>query len=277
MVLKLEQIFGSKNSINVLRPLTLYPYLSFGLTQLSEKLNISKSNILRVTKSLVEEKIVLEKRSGRKKTYQINSEHKLIKQLWNIFMIEKQSQLPAYFKNGVDLFYEQVKDKVEVFLLFGSVARGLAEEESDIDILIIGDKKLNGPVIELPYRFEVHNYTWKDLEKKTDFVVLESLMEGIWYKGEIFNIVKEIRLFSKTYLIYRLNKIREFLKKSKTLQGEAKKYYSRLAKVTFGEIDSILNGKKTQTKRKIKVEATFKNVHKIEEELAKEGENIWLT
>ncbi|MFH1275795.1 MAG: nucleotidyltransferase domain-containing protein, partial [Candidatus Woesearchaeota archaeon] len=273
---KLEQLMGSKNSINVLRHLTLYPYLSFGLTKLSEELKISKSNILRVTKPLIKEKIILEKQSARKKVYQINSEHNLTKELWKLFMVEKQSLLPAYFKNGIDLFYEKVKDSVEVFIVFGSVARSLATEDSDIDVLIIGDKKLHGPIIELPYRFEVHNYSWKDLENKTDFVVLESLMEGICYQGDIFKIIKELKLFSKNYLIYRLNKAKEFLKKGNKLDGEAKRYYLQLAQITLGEIYSVLKHKKTESKRDLKAEATFKNILKIEEELSKEGDNIWL-
>src|SRR3989338_5868013 len=162
MVLKLEQIVGSKNSISILRHLTLFPYRSFGLTQLSEELKISKSNVLRILVPLTEEKIVLERSGGRKKKYQVNSEHHFITELWKLFMVEKQSHLPAYFKNGIDIFYEKVKERIDVFILFGSVARGLAEEESDIDILVIGDKKLKGPVVELPYRFEVHNYSWQD-------------------------------------------------------------------------------------------------------------------
>ncbi len=276
MVLKLEQILGSKNSIAVLRLLVLKPYLLFGLTEISEELNISKSNVLRVLKPLIEEKLVLEKQSRRKKVFRINGENRLVKELWEVFMAEKQSNILPEFKNAVDLFYSKAKEKTEVFVLFGSVAKGLATEKSDIDILVVGEKNFSGPVLEMPYRFEVHNYSWEDLKKKKDFVVLESLMNGIVYKGELFDLVKDLKVFPKHYLVYRLNKVKEFLEKKNGLKGKGKAYYQKLANITLGEVESLLSKKKILSKKEIKTEATFKKIKKIEEELAKEGENLWL-
>jgi len=184
--------------------------------------------------------------------------------------------LSSEYKNIIDLFFQKHQDEIEVFILFGSVSRGLAKKDSDIDLLIIGDKKLSGPILELPYRFELHNYTWKELEEKTDFVVLDCLINGIVYKGKVFKIIKELNAFPKSYLIYRLNKCKEYLTKSKSLKGESKKYFLNLAKVTLGEIKSILRNKKTIPKQNLKSEATFKNIAEIEQELAKEGENLWL-
>ncbi|HLD72356.1 MAG TPA: nucleotidyltransferase domain-containing protein [Candidatus Nanoarchaeia archaeon] len=276
MVLKLEHILGSKNSISVLRFLTQKPNRAFGLTDLSQELNISKSNLIRVLRPLTQEKLVIELQSGRKKTVQINGEQRLIETLWKLFMQEKQMNLSSEYKNIIDLFFQKHQDEIEVFILFGSVSRGLAKKDSDIDLLIIGDKKLSGPILELPYRFELHNYTWKELEEKTDFVVLDCLINGIVYKGKVFKIIKELNAFPKSYLIYRLNKCKEYLTKSKSLKGESKKYFLNLAKVTLGEIKSILRNKKTIPKQNLKSEATFKNIAEIEQELAKEGENLWL-
>lgn len=276
MVLKLEQVLGSKNSISVLRFLTLKPYRTFGLTKLSQELNISKSNLLRVLKPLIQERLAIELQSGRKKTIQINGEQRLVETLWKIFMQERQMRLPPEYKNIIDLFFQKHQDGIEVFILFGSVAQGLAKKGSDIDLLIIGDKKLSGPILDLPYRFEVHNYTWKELEEKTDFVVLDCLINGIVYKGEVFKIIKELKAFPKSYLIYRLNKSKEYLTKSKSLKGESKKYFLNLAKVTLGEIISLFLKKQVAPKHKIKSEATFKNITEIEQKLAKEGENLWL-
>jgi len=277
MVLKLEQILGSKNRVKILRYLTLKPYLSFGLTELSQTTNISKSNVLMVLRILKKENLIVEQKSGKKKLIRINSENELIKQLWKIFMVEKKTFLSPEFKNIVDLFFDKVKERVNVFILFGSVAQGLATKESDIDILIVGDKKLKGPILKyLPFRFEIHNYSWQDLKEKRDFVVLEALTNGIVYKGDLDSIIKELKFFPKVYLIYRLNKVKEFLTKTTKLKGKSKVYYQKLADVTLGEIESLLKKKEIIPKKKLKTKATFKKIKKLEQEIVKEGEQVWL-
>lgn len=277
MVLKLEQLLGSKNCITLLRDLVLRPYLASGLTELSQITQISKSNLLRILLPLLNEKIVLKQFNGRKQVIRINSEHNLVKKLWDLFMLEKQASLPVEIKNALDQFYAKIKDKVRVFAVFGSVARGKEKPGSDVDILITGDESLAGPQISfLPIRFEVHNYTWKDLEDKKDLIILDCLTNGIVYKGDLFRIVKELKVFPKNYLLYRLDKCKEFLRKAQLLQGEARRYYSNLAKVSLGEIESLYKHGKVLSKSEIKTKATFKKITQLETELAREGESIWL-
>jgi len=80
MVLKRERFdldrIATKNTIKVLRFLTSKPYLAFGLTELSEYLKISKSNILRILKVLREYNLIIEQKTGKKKLFRINSEMK---------------------------------------------------------------------------------------------------------------------------------------------------------------------------------------------------------
>ncbi|MEW5896407.1 MAG: nucleotidyltransferase domain-containing protein [Nanoarchaeota archaeon] len=276
MVLKLEQILGSKNSLAVLRYLVLHSYLSYGITELSEILNISKSNVLRILKVFENEKIIIIQKSGRKKLIRINSELKLIENLWKIFMVEKQMNLQAEFKNIIELFYEEIKKETEVFILFGSVAQGLAKRDSDIDLLVVGKKRLPGPRFKFPFRFEIHNYTWEELEEKKDFVVLDALINGIVYKGDLFGIIKEIKYFPKSYLIYRLSKIKGFLSKAESLSGKAKEYYQDLARISLGEVTALMEKKTIIPKRKIKVIIKNRKIKELEEMIAKEGEKIWL-
>ena len=278
MVLKLEHLFGSKNGIAVLRHLVLRPYSPFGLTELAEALEISKSNILRVLKPLQEANLIVEQKAGRKKLLQINSEQEIVQQLWKIFMLEKKNAVVPEFKNILDLFFSKIKEKADVFILFGSVAQGLATKDSDIDIIIVGDTKISGPILDyLPFRFEVHNYSWKELQEKKDFVVLEALTNGIVYKGEIYNLIKELKLFPKSYLIYRLNKVKEFIQKERGSTGPAKKYYHTLANITWGEIESLLNKKGIQPKRFLKATVTQSRIEELERRIAQEGEAVWIT
>lgn len=282
MVLKIEQfnlekVIGSKNSIAVLRLMVLKPYLSFGLTELSNKLGISKSNILRILNILKKDNIILELFSKRKKRYKINSQLKLCEHLFNIFMLEKQNNLKPEIKNAVELMYSRIKDKVKFFILFGSIAKGLETKESDIDILVVGEKGIEGIKTDIyPFRFEIHNYKIDDLRNPNDFVVIDALLNGIVYYGDIFSILAKIESIPKDYIIYRLKKSREFLNKLKSLKGEAKRYYQDLIKITIGEIESLLKDKTTLAKREIKIEVNEKKIEELEKLISIEGDKIWI-
>lgn len=283
MVLKREQFnlerIATKNTIKVLRFLTSKPYLSFGLTELSEDLNISKSNMLRILNVLRGCNLIIEQKTGKKKLFRINSEMSIVKILCELFMSERMYNLPTSFKNVIDLFYEQVKNDVELFILFGSVAQGLATEESDIDICVVSGEDINVRKFDfLPYRFEIHNYSWDDVRDPVDFVILDALLNGILYKGDVFDIVANLRSFPKSYLIYRIEKAKGFLKKAKSLENEANEYYKEIAKITLGEVEALLHRKSTIPKREIvfediNIEAKIKT---LEEGIAREGERIWL-
>ena len=115
-----------------------------------------------------------------------------------------------------------------------------------------------------------------DFKRISDFIVLECLLNGIWYKGNIFNILSKIESLPKAYLIYRLNKAKQFLKKANSLKGEAKKYFLDLAKVTLGEIKSLLNKKTTLPKGKINIKVDAALLINMEKTLSEEGERIWI-
>ncbi len=280
MVLKneqynLEQLLGSKVSIALLRYLCANPYLSFGLTQLSIELEISKSNLLRVLGILVQNNIIIALEKGKKKAYRLNSGVKITNLLWQLFMEEKIRKLDYRFKNTVELFFNNIDKDIGAFILFGSVAQGLATDKSDIDILVVGDKKLKGVILDyLPARIEVHNYTWQELKHLKDFVVLEAIMNGIVYKGNIFEILAELRYFPKSYLLYRLQKCKGYMDKLDKLKGESKRYYLDLIRTTLGEIDAILHKKRTIPKREIEINISA--IRELEKEISLQGEKIWL-
>jgi uncharacterized protein len=62
---------------------------------------------------------------------------------------------------------QKYPDKVDVIILFGSTARGEAREESDIDILVVGDVTLDELVdISFPMLLEYKKYiSPKDMKK----------------------------------------------------------------------------------------------------------------
>jgi predicted nucleotidyltransferase len=282
MVLNLEQFnledLAARNTVKVLRLMIQKPYLTWGLTELANEIKISKSNVSRILKVLVRYNLIIENKSKRKKVYRINYEIPLVNVMWKLFMEEKRQRISPQFKNRVDLLYDQLDSEVSLFILFGSVATGLATEKSDIDVLIISQKTLDINKYDfIPYRFEIHQYSWEDIKDPVDFVVLESITNGVVFKGEIFKIIAELDSFPKSYVIYRLEKAKEFLKKSQSLESDARKYYENLAEITIGEVQSVTRKGLTIPKREIEVENIYKIIEELENELSCEGERIWLT
>ncbi len=102
-------------------------------------------------------------------------------------------QLQKRYRKAIDKFVRRAKeeygDKIERIVLFGSVARGEAQEESDIDLLVIwkgeeekGWEAMSGlafdVLLDTKEYISVKVYIPSDLEKKTPFK--ENVMkEGI--------------------------------------------------------------------------------------------------
>lgn len=282
MVLNLEQFnledLAARNTLKILRFMIQKPYLTWGLTELSNELNISKSNVSRILKVLLAHHIINQQKTQRKKVYRINSGLNLVKIFWKLFMEEKRQNVRPDFKNRIDLLYNKIGDEVDLFILFGSVATGLATKKSDIDVVVVSEKPLDVKKYDfLPYRFEIHQYNWQDIQSPVDFVVLESLINGIVYKGDVWEIIAQLDTFPKPYIIYRLEKAKEFLNKAESLEGPAREYYENMAKVTIGEVHSVIREGRTVPKGEIELENLNETIKELEMSISRQGDKIWLT
>lgn len=272
---RLEDVLGAKVPWRLLRVFLERPYLSFSPTALAAALGTSRASVLRVLRRLMEHSLVL---SANGQRYRANTEHAMIRRLWSLFMLERRINLQPSFKNAVEMFFKAVEDDVELFIVFGSVARGLATVESDVDVCVIGHGIEKSRFNFLPYRFEVHTYQRHDLENLADLVILDALLNGIVLKGEefVFNILKDLRSFPKEYLLYRLSKAKQFHRRAEELTGEAQAYYASLAEVAVREVESVLYWGTTLSKPEIPTSGQY-DISELEAELARQGDRIWLT
>jgi predicted nucleotidyltransferase len=280
MVLKKEQFrienLAAKTTFSVLRLFTERPYAWFSLSDVSKVSNISKSNVLRALRALTTAGVIRIMRGGKRKLFKLDSGNRIAKAFVNLLMQERIINLKSKTKNAVEYLFSEIGDDVEGFVLFGSCAYGLETEKSDIDILVLSKKRINISSAKfLPYRFEIHSKTWSEVERLEDFVVLDAILNGIFYKGgrRLFDIKSRIESFPKSYALFRLKKAKEFEEKMQKAKGEAKKYYKELLRISLGELESLLYEGKIVPKKRAKPKRT---VEEIEEGLAKEGERIWL-
>lgn len=273
---RIEDVLGSKTVWRILRLLVDKPYLGYALSDIAKALKTSTASVLRSIRKLEEEELIVVTKIGGRRIYRANTEQEIIRELWRMFMLEKMRNIQPEYKNAIELLFSKAEKRVEAFIVFGSIARGLAGKESDIDICVVNGEELAKKRFEfLPYRFEIHTHDREGFECLEDFVVLDSLLNGIVFKGAdfVFNILKDLRSFPKDYLLYRLAKVKQFIERSRKTKGAAKDYYNSLAKVGLAEIESILHRRTVVSKREV---GRMENIKAIENELAKKGERIWL-
>ncbi len=137
----IENLLGSKTKIKILRVLSEIR-TSYSLKSLKKETALSLGITHKAVEELAQENIVLKlKGTGKEKLYKFNSHHELAEPLFNIFKTEKTTQrnevilLPTW--NRLEQFVAKNKEKANLILLFGSVARGDATVQSDIDLVVI--------------------------------------------------------------------------------------------------------------------------------------------
>jgi predicted nucleotidyltransferase len=223
---------------------------------------------------LVGTKLVRAEPGGR---YRPDTQQTLVASLWGLFMVERRMGLQASVRNAVEAFFAAVSDEVEVFILFGSAARGLAQPGSDLDVLVVGNLNQERALDFFPLRFEIHNVGRAAIENADTLVLLDALLNGVVFKGGdiVFRRVASLESFSKHYLASRLSNAKEFQDIASRLIGEARSHYDDMADATLAEVESVLLAGTTISKREMK--AKHHDILALEDLLARQGERVWLT
>lgn len=149
----LEQIFGSRNTVKILRYLVKHQDWEFNTTELSKDTKINKGTISKLIKKLAENNVIKINRKGKIILFKLNKENIIIKNLI----------IPS-FKNEDDVFDKFVKPKILKLksknilsiILYGSYASGNFKLTSDLDLLIIiknKNEELNDKINKLKKDF----------------------------------------------------------------------------------------------------------------------------
>lgn len=273
----------SKNSIRALRYFFKYPYMPLGITEIAQQINISRSNIYRAIEEIQKIGLVIQLKTGKKKLYRVDASSHLAELFFFLFSAERYMNLPSKLKNTLDIFRKEYVCKT--MILFGSFAQGLDEKYSDVDICVVaGSGKVEQAMrkgIKDFYpdlKFELHFYNEDKFRKISDFVILDSLLNGISFAGAnlAFQALSQIQDFPKSYLLYRLQNCEGYLEKVKKVSGPAKKYFKSLVAVSLGEISALIKIKTTVPKKAIDKVNLSKEINELHDELSKRGDKIWL-
>ena len=137
-----DEILGQGSKVKILRVLASEPVELTG-REIARLAKQSQRNIHASLYSLFKAGIVLMRRSGKSKLYQLNSDSVLVKQaLLPLFRLEKNLLGEIADKIG-----KRVKNILSI-ILFGSVAEGKEKWDSDLEILIVMSLRASLPESE---------------------------------------------------------------------------------------------------------------------------------
>lgn len=108
------------------------PKKEYYFREIAKKINKEPSYCQKYLDNLVEDRVLLDERRGNMRFFRLNKKHPLYEEIKSI--ISKTTGLENELKGLVDKL-----DNVECAFIFGSIAKGIENINSDVDLMLIGD------------------------------------------------------------------------------------------------------------------------------------------
>jgi predicted nucleotidyltransferase len=114
----------------------------FHLREIARKTKLNENSATRFLLELEKENILISEREGNMKKFGI-SRNDMAFALFAVFDVERFGRLPGIRKNAISHFMDQLGEKPVIAVLFGSTAKETYGGESDIDMLLVVNRKTN--------------------------------------------------------------------------------------------------------------------------------------
>jgi uncharacterized protein len=141
----LKELFSSQIRILLLNIFLMNPDSEYYLRELAEKFNVSPRHISLELQNLKSIDLIKKRISGKQHYYSINKNNPIFHELQHIFI--KTIGLKSVIENSLSKF----SDLIKFAFIYGSIAKGDARADSDIDLMIIGDisgRKISSAMIK---------------------------------------------------------------------------------------------------------------------------------
>ncbi len=110
-------------------------------SEILRETKLTQNTTLRHLEVLKKENLILSTKKIGNTYYKINPKNIQIYSLFSYFDYKKFNELPNVRKRAISEFLDKVEEKPLISLIFGSTAKGTFSKESDIDLLLIYNKK----------------------------------------------------------------------------------------------------------------------------------------
>lgn len=111
------------------------------LREIARRTALNENSATRFLKQLEKQQILKSERDGNLKKYSLKFNIKTAV-LLTYLDIEKFNKLPAIRRNAIEYFLKHLTEKPIIAIVFGSTAKETFTEKSDVDILLIVNKKI---------------------------------------------------------------------------------------------------------------------------------------
>ena len=110
-------------------------------SEILRETGLTQNTTLRHLKNMEELGIVISNKKIGNTFYKISSKNPLIYAIFSYFDYRRLNGFPLEIKRAVNDFLDKIKVKPLITIIFGSTAKGTFGKESDIDMLLIYNKK----------------------------------------------------------------------------------------------------------------------------------------
>ncbi len=117
-------------------------YAKIHLRDLARKTKLNENSASRFLNKLEKEKILSSKKDGNLKKYELTKNDTAYSAM-TCLDIARLNSLSSIRKNAILYFLNELKEKPIIAVLFGSTAKNTYTEKSDIDLLLIVNKKIS--------------------------------------------------------------------------------------------------------------------------------------
>lgn len=164
------------------------------LREISRNINLREGPLTRHLNHLINDKILIFQKEGNLKKFSIAQN--MIPKIYSAYDQERYDNLPYIRKKAINLYLNTLKEKPIIIILFGSTAKGTFQETSDIDLIVVFNKKTDTKEAakyaeaQTGLRISEFQLTYKkfieELKLKQDQVIQAGLETGYPIYNQIF-------------------------------------------------------------------------------------------
>lgn len=157
------------------------------LREIARQTELFEPSTYRFLNSLEKDQILKSEKDGNLKKYSIKRAIRAYF-LFEAFDLERFEKLPSIRRNAIKTYLDNLPEKPVFAVLFGSTAKGTYKEDSDIDILLVTNNKINAEQAEketnalTAMKTSTFQIAYKDfltdLKMKEDKVVQSAINSG---------------------------------------------------------------------------------------------------
>ncbi|OYT31192.1 hypothetical protein B6U93_04025 [Candidatus Woesearchaeota archaeon ex4484_78] len=157
------------------------------LREIARQTKFHEPSVSRFLSSLEKDQILKSEKDGNLKKYSIKKGLRTYF-IFEAFDLDRFEKIPSIRRNAIKTYLDNLPEKPVFAVLFGSTAKGTFKKDSDIDILIITNKKISAEKAEketdalTAMKISTFQMTYKDflteLKMKEDKVVQSAINSG---------------------------------------------------------------------------------------------------